>query len=280
MTVYIEYVLIDNALIDCLLIFYTYKLLRLPLSKIKLIISSILGGIFALIFPLFSLPKIFSIACKVVFGLIIEIIPSKIFTFKTMTRLSVCFYLLSFLTGGALMGIESLLNVNSGQVFLSIYLVTIYLIVFLVEKAFNVINKSIKQENFTYRVRIETSKTPIEVLGFLDSGNFLFYKNQPLIVIDYSLFNKLIKSNEDLKRADIRQIEVSSVNGLKKKNSFIIEKMDIYFREQWNTYNNVRAIVGQTFGKYKVILNLELMGDDYENNANKKSEKTIKKTVA
>ena len=52
--VIIEYVLLDNFVIDCILLYCTNKLLRLPTNKWGIVLASTCGAVFALFSPLLN----------------------------------------------------------------------------------------------------------------------------------------------------------------------------------------------------------------------------------
>ena len=74
MKVYIEYVLIDNFVIDYLLLKATFAVTGYPYSKGRLFLCAFLGSLFALLYPLIPVGEPFITISKILFGLFLTFI--------------------------------------------------------------------------------------------------------------------------------------------------------------------------------------------------------------
>ena len=112
MTVYIEYVFIDNLIIDYLLFKATFTLTGNGYNKGRLLFCAFLGGVFALLYPLISAHTVIVTVIKVLFGLLIMLLANSYRTKKNFYVNTVVFFGLTFLVGGAIIGVFSLLGLE------------------------------------------------------------------------------------------------------------------------------------------------------------------------
>ena len=109
---YIEYVIIDNFIINFLLLKSAMASSRVKTGKLKLIISSVLGTVVAVIMPLFSIDNGFLILIKINLGLVMVLIAGEYLTVKKML-IAFCYFLLfTFLSGGLIIGLFCLAGVD------------------------------------------------------------------------------------------------------------------------------------------------------------------------
>ena len=82
MEIYIEYVLIDNLVINYLILLLVKKTMKLKTNKLKMILSSLLGAVVAIILPLFDLPGLISVIVKIALGVIMLLTLTRFYKFK------------------------------------------------------------------------------------------------------------------------------------------------------------------------------------------------------
>ena len=81
MNVYVEFVIIDNFVFDYLLLLLTFYKDRKQINK-RIIISSLFGTVFALVFPLLNLHELILFALKILLAFSMVAIAGKFITFK------------------------------------------------------------------------------------------------------------------------------------------------------------------------------------------------------
>ena len=104
MVVYVEYVAINNFIIDCLLILSARKAMNLPLNKAFVCLSAAVGAAFAVVTPLLKMNAAFTFVLKFFAGALIVLFSGRFPNFRIYLR---CFYLFLFFTftfGGAVFG--------------------------------------------------------------------------------------------------------------------------------------------------------------------------------
>ena len=260
MTVYIEYVLLDNIIIDYLLLKATFAITCKKVSRGRLFLCAVLGAVIALIYPLIETVAIILTAIKLLGGLLIVLLSACFDGAKDFYVSLVLFYLLTFVSGGAITGVFNLLNLSPSKeisvavMFLPVYVVIksiISVVKFLYRKK-NIISNVIKVEMTLFN-------NTISALGFMDTGNCLTDGLEPVIVISKKAFDAL--SGENLLKIKFKSLEINSVNAVSNVLSFKIDCLSLYFTEMPNIYNNVRACVAPngTGNGYDVILHPAFM---------------------
>lgn len=190
MEIVIEYVLLDNFLIDALLMTLSIKTLKLPLSKAGIICSSAFGAGFAVVSPLISVTGIFAILIK--FSVAFVMAFMACFSFKRVFARFLLFVLYTFAFGGALIALFTFLGIEVYDAMYLGYVSTLPLgtilvcaIVF-VSVIFRFIKSLKNKKTWGSAINLEINilgKTK-KVRGFIDTGNSLKNREgKPVIVI-------------------------------------------------------------------------------------------------
>ena len=200
MVVYIEYAFAENALFDGVLLFLALSAANADISWKKLIFSSLIGGVFAVLFPLLILPAILAYLLKFSFAFLLCFLAfGRIKTKKEWGRyaLSVVFFLLfTFLFGGAMLALSQNFDGKSLPcllvlfAFFALSIGTIFL--FRLMRAKRLISRDL------YDCWLFSKKETIKAKGFFDSGNQALLKGRPVCFVSPELIYQLF-GNEILK---------------------------------------------------------------------------------
>ena len=262
MTVYIEYVIIDNLVIDYLLLKATFAITGMQVLRRRLLFCAVLGAAVALIYPLLSDKVVISTLVKGCAGLLIVLLATKYYTLKGFIVNAAVFFGLTFLTGGAIIGVFNILGLEySSEYSVALMFIPVYI---LIKALTGIIKYVYRRKNvaaFTYKTEITFGKKTIEAIGFMDTGNGVYEGDSPVIFCKKSVFVKLIDGSN--LSAKIKKIRVDTVNGEKYYSSVKIDALKIYILQKVNIYNNVTlVVVGENVGEgYDIILHPALMED-------------------
>lgn len=283
MIVYIEQVLIDNFIINFLILLCLGFVFRVKLKKVNLIISSLLGSVISLLMPIFSLNNIISFIIKILLSLSMISLIKRYKTLSEFLLYYLTFILLTFLFGGAclflLLSFDKNFNVNNYNSYslpLGVIVLIIFFISLLIKNIFKNIYKRKKLNSFIYKIKLFNNNKCDEILGYLDSGNFLNdnLTKKPITIVDFNslknllvdinitdiLFNRTDKLNKYFKNVHLQT--VSSINKGSKILIIEIEKLEIYSENKMNIINN--ACIGLTIKSfindlgYSALLNPQL----------------------
>lgn len=261
MTVYIEYVILDNLIIDYMLLSATFTLTRKKVKRRWLLLSALLGSGFALLYPLISVNGILLTIIKILFGLFMLLICHKWQSLKSFYVHALVFFGYAFLVGGAIMGVYSIFEIPIGSEWLvGITLIPVYVLL----KGFGVlVNYLYRRKNTlaqTYKIKLTLFGINVECVGFMDTGNGLYYKNMPVVVCSKRFFIKRFGKSLPAK---LNFIQVDTVSGASKKPVFVLDEFWIYYKDNLNRYNNVAMCVasqGESMD-YDLILHPSLIGE-------------------
>ena len=270
MEVVIEYVLLDNFVIDGLLIYSTNKLLKIPNNWWGIVGASAFGAVFALVSPMLNFSGGVVLVIKLLIAFIMVLISSLSF-YKLILRI-VCFVFLTFLFGGMLIALCYFAGVNVIQGVNLIYFSKIPLgsvlgvsiaFVFLLLKLIKKLYTQIRFSCYLTKVALTINNKTMLLNAFYDSGNNLFTKdNTPVIILKEDSLkywfscdertNILIGQFKKVNLKNPQRLEVSSVGGSSKILVFDADNMCINNR-------NYSVAVGidnsRHFKDFSVLLN-------------------------
>lgn len=261
MTVYIEYVLIDNFVIDLVLLKAVFAITFKKSNRGRLLFCAFLGAITALLYPAVKVSATLSVILKICSGLIITLLVQKYKSLKEYLIFSAVFFVLTFALGGTVMGAFYLLGVDYGS---ELCIATVFIPAYFIVKGFILLTKRFYKKrdicSYLFKCEITLNNVVVEYVGFLDTGNGLYFGEAPVCVIGKKAFLRLIKNGFPR----LEYVDYKTVMGKSKMPVFTVDELKIYFNEKANIYYNARLGVsgGQT-DEYDLILHPALMGENY-----------------
>ncbi len=259
MTVYIEYVLIDNFVIDYLMLKASFTLTASSVSKVRLFLCAFFGALFALFYPLINLHTVLLTVIKICFGLLMVLVAGKFKSKKDFYVTAIVFFVYTFLTGGAIIGIFTLLGLPySSEISIAVMVLPVYLVFTGVTKVAKFLYRQKDVNCYLRKIEISAFGKTKQGVGFFDTGNELFDGDNPVIVCNESFAREFLGG--DISKIKLKKINVNTVNGQKQNIAFNIEQIKIYNGENLNIFSNVTLCVSkEKVGRnYDVILHPSL----------------------
>ena len=257
MIVYIEYVFINNLIVNLVICYIALKLNKLKIKAVRLIMVSIIGAIIAVIYPLIAK---YNIILRILLSFLMVLLLAKYKSVWEYIVTLAIFYIVTFTFAGGVMMLESssykdLASFKGGIEFTPALTAIGVFVVFILMKFFTKEiyirkNKSLLE----YKTEISTEFGKCEVKAFYDSGNCLYNENQPVIIISDNLYNQIKGGEEDL----------IGINTLSGKNflKLIKVRLVIYIDDNMNKIFNVNAGVSDKIKKdFDVILHADMIGE-------------------
>ena len=264
MTVYIEYVIIDNLIIDYLMLKATFALTGYPCVRGRLLLCAILGAVIALIYPILKINGVILTLVKICSGLLIVLLSSKFSSLRRFYITAVIFFGYTFLLGGAVIGIFSLFGIDySSENSVALMVIPVYFILRALSEVIKFIYHRKSVVMYSYKIKAVLYDNTVNGVGFLDTGNGLYDGDDPVIVIGKEFFYKL--AGQNLPKIKLRKITVNTVSGKTQSPLFKLDKLLIYFSDKPNIYNSVTVCVANAcVGEgYDVILHPALLKENY-----------------
>jgi len=189
-----------------LILWCTARLTRYNYSKVKLIIASFLGALYAVFsyFPQYS--YLFSFFMKILFSILIVIVAYTPVYFHLLLKLTGIFYIVSFVFGGAAFGLFYFINglnlTENGISFirdfpLKILIVAVVLAYFTIKYSWDYVQHRIKREKLIVRVEMSFDSRQLCIDALIDTGNSLKdpITNVPVMITDYSMIRELLPND-------------------------------------------------------------------------------------
>lgn len=237
MEIWIEDVILDNMIIDSLILMSTNTLAKMNAKKWRIFVSAVLGTAIALLSPI--LPNLINLLIKPFVAGIMVILAFKIKTIKHFFATYLLFFLITFLYGGASIGICELLGIEyqlssnfayKNQVPISVIILICTFVYFCIKNVIKLVFSKHKNDNLYYQIKIENCGKICEISAFLDTGNLIECNKKPITIVNYQTFCKiypkvkfqdiLLKRKIDIKNS--RYIEIESLENMK-ENMFVFE---------------------------------------------------------
>ena len=195
MTVYLDVVLLENLCMNYIILFATGYLMKIKMKQLRLIVSSILGSIYAVIAYLEILPIYSSFGMKVVLSILMVYIAFKPKGVKILSKQLIIFYLTSFVFGGCAFALlyfvrpQDILMRNG--VYVGTYPIKIALLggivgFIITYVAFRIVKTKLRRKDILYNIEIKLQEKRLKVKAMLDTGNLLKdpISKMPVIVVE------------------------------------------------------------------------------------------------
>jgi len=205
MTIYLDVILIENILMNFIILFATGIAMKINMKQIKLITSSSIGAVYAIITYLQIIPIVTHFIMKIILSIIMIYIGFSPKTIKIMLKQVLMFYLISFVFGGCAFALlyfvkpQNVLMKNGvfvGQYPLKIALLSGIVGFVIIQIAFRFIKNKISKQNLFCTIKIQVKEKILEVRALIDSGNLLQdpITHVPVIVVEKDRLYKIFPS--------------------------------------------------------------------------------------
>lgn len=223
MTIYVDIVLLENLCMNYIILFATGFIMKMKLHHIRIILSALVGGVYAIlsymqIFPIYSnmIVKIVLSVCMIY----IAFFPKGI---KALIKQLVMFYLVSFVFGGCAFALLYFVKPQDifmrNGVYIGTYPIKIALLggivgFILTYIAFKIVKNRMSKKGLIYEIEIKINEKSTKVKAMLDTGNQL--KDPitaiPVVIVEkeklYEIVPKSILDNiEDILGGDWKENE-------------------------------------------------------------------------
>lgn len=207
MTIYIDVLFVVNMFINYFLLLVSCTLAKTSCSRGRILLSSILGGVYCVFAFMSQLSAFEDVFLKILITVLMTLIAFKFLSFPHFLRCSVIFLTVGFLFGGILYGVYFLakpdfMDIKNSSVYFHISPVlliicsaTVYIILLIFSyllKPQQIQTSSICSVSILYRENI------VNAQGFVDTGNKLtdIFTDYPVILCSLDTIKSLFTSEE------------------------------------------------------------------------------------
>lgn len=212
MTVYLDVVLLENLCMNYIILFATGYIMKIKMKQLRLVASSLLGGIYAVIAYLEILPIYSNLGMKIILSILMVYLAFNSKSIKNLSKQLVIFYLTSFAFGGCAFALlyfikpQNILMRNG--VYVGTYPIKIALlggiIGFIVTYiGFRVVKTKLHKKDMIYEIEIRIEEKTLNLKAMLDTGNLLKdpISGMPVVVVEkqqlYSILPAKLLDNID-----------------------------------------------------------------------------------
>lgn len=302
MTIYLDVVLIENLCMNYIILFATGYLLKRKMNHIRLILSALLGGIYAILAYMEILEIYSNIVLKIILSIVMVYLAYNAKSIKQMAKELLFFYLTSFIFGGCAFALLYFIKPQEILIRNGTYVGTYPLKVAILGGvvgftitvlAFHFVKKRFSKKDMYCKITIYFEKENITTIAFIDTGNMLKdpITSMPVIVVEKEILknilpdiilnnlNKIIGGDvpkevyEDENLEYITKFRVIPFSSIGKANGmllgFKVNKVEVNYEDNMETINNV--IIGiyenslSKKNQYSALIGLELL-EGSENN--------------
>jgi stage II sporulation protein GA (sporulation sigma-E factor processing peptidase) len=200
--VYIDVLFAVNLIINYFILRATSGILHRRDKRLRVFLGAALGAVYSIFIFSPELSFLYTAALKVVFSVTIVLVSFKFTTFKTLVKLVILFYIISFLFGGIIFALYLFVTpagmvMRNGVVYFNISPVVLilsgavcYIIITLVSR---VLSHS-RRIGTLYDIRIEADEKSVQLKAFMDTGNNLAdaLTGLPVVIADYEPMKQLV----------------------------------------------------------------------------------------
>lgn len=231
MTFYIDVIFLENIMMNYIILFATGLIIKNNMKQIKLILSSSIGAIYAIMSYISKVEIYENTVVKFLLSIVMLYIAFKPNNIKKMFKNIIIFYLTSFCFGGAAYYLlyhispEQINNMNgilTGSYPIKIAILGGILGFFILNIGFKVIKNRIDKNSIFYQAKIVYEEKSILVKVILDTGNLLIepITGVPVMLIEQEKLKELLGE---------RNVEIIS-NGLINNFEGLEEKLKLKCR--------------------------------------------------
>lgn len=213
MTVYIDYIFIQNFIMDCLLLLQTQKLARLQLKVTRMILSVVVSSTYICIMVTFKFEFLDSSICKFFLSFTTIYIAFGPKLLNQYMKLLSIYYLITIVNTGACIVISQLIIKNHTQdiwIKTIVYCISTLLTYTYTEKIWKIYKNRIKECTLMYDAILKVGKNSYMYKGFMDTGNtaYCHFISAPVV------FAQVISESQiaQMAKEDYSPITVSTIS--------------------------------------------------------------------
>ena len=294
-TIYIDVIFLENLIMNSIILYATAIILKIKPKMIKIIISSAIGSIYAIITYITEIEIYTSVILKTILAIIIVYIAFNPQNLKKMLKEVAIFYLTSFVFGGATLYLIYYIKpqeifIKNGM-FVGTYILKVILLggifaLIIIKISSKIIKDKITPKDIYCNIKIKIDNKIIETKGMIDTGNLVKepITNTSVVILESTLLEKalptiILNNLENILSGDLSQIPkeiqekyISKLrcipfSSLGKQNGMLLgikaDEIEVETEYEKKVSNNVIiGIYDKTLtkrGEYRALVGIELV---------------------
>ena len=295
MTVYIDEIFLENFILNFIILYATGLISKSKISFLKMTLGSVLGSICTVIYYVLQSQTYINIIIKIILSIVMIYISFTPKNYKEMLKLTVFFYLTSFVFGGAAFSVIYMVNTGKisiqngiliGSYTIKTILIGIIIAFIIIVLAFKFIKSKFTKKDLLCNIIIKINEKKIETIGLVDTGNMLKepITNIPVVVVEHNLLYDAIPKEildnienilggdlenitEEIKNEYMSKLKVLPFTSLGKENGMLLGlKADGVEVETTDNVKNIDKVIIGIYNKkisknekYRALLGIDMV---------------------
>ena len=264
MVVYIEYILLNNFVIDYVLIYLLSISFGAKYGKMRVFCTLCIALCMAVLMPYIEMYSTILVVYKLL-SLCIVILPLK--KYRDLREYMAYYFmtiLYTFLLGGCMYGVMSILDIKitlSGVVVGGVDMPStfVYVVVGIFVYIFVCVLRYIfargRVQNHYHDVTLYMGDRHYDIVGYLDTGNFVLDKDRGVVFISRRVYSKILQ-NMDISSISTTRLDIASVTDTKHICCVVVDRLYVGGR----IYTRVPCGIGYgNFQDFDCILHSQYM---------------------
>lgn len=293
MTIYVDIVLVENIMINCIILYATGIIIKNKMNFMKIFCGSLIGAIYVVYQYIFKLDMCSNNLLKILLSLLMIVVAFNPHDFKAMFRQVLIFYLTTFTFGGLATYLIYVLKpqevVVKNGMYVGTYVMKAIFIgaimgTVLLYQSFKLVKNKVTKKDIIKKIKIKFNSKYVVINAIVDTGNMLKepITGNPVVIVEkeslYDVIPKEILDNtenilggdfeniqENIKDEYISRIKMIPFSSLGKQNGMLVgiraDEIEI-LEEYSNKINNVIVgIYNKSFtkkGEYNALIGIDL----------------------
>ncbi len=204
--VYVDVLFAVNFIINCLLLAVTARLGRLPLKRWRIILSAVMGALYAVLMFFPDMSFVYSTGAKLVFSCLTVAVAYNIHGVRLYFKALGLFYLATFCFGGGVFALCSFTGIgaatgaliSNGVFYINlpwqVLFVTVGISYLVLRCVWASLRSRLSRENMFVGTSIYLEGKRVDVNALIDTGNALYdpLTDAPVMVAEYSKIKELL----------------------------------------------------------------------------------------
>ena len=202
-TVYIDLIFFENLIMNSIIIYATAILLKIKPKIWRVLISSSIGGTYAIVIYISKFKIYESIILKIILSIIMVYIAFNPQNMRKLWKQVLIFYLTSFVFGGAALYLiyfikpQNILIKNglfAGEYVLKVILLGAIMGLVIIKVSIKIIKTKIRPKDMYCRINIKLNGKEVQTNAMIDTGNLVKepITNIPVIIVERSLLYEIL----------------------------------------------------------------------------------------
>lgn len=202
-TIYVDVIFLENLIMNSIILYATAIILKIKPKTVRIIISSAIGSIYAIILYVTNMKIYTSIISKIILSAIMVYVAFNPQNVKKMWKQLLIFYLTSFVFGGVSLYLiyiikpQNILMKNgmfAGQYVLKVIMLAAIVAFVVIKISLKIIKTKFNPKDIYCKIKFKLNGKQIETKAMIDTGNLAKepITNTPVVIVESSLLYEVL----------------------------------------------------------------------------------------